>query len=81
MTTDTTPRLLALVRSLEAEHGPGGWPAVEMATLSGLADAVERHAARVASLEAELVAARRDADRYRWLCANNFDRQGVKQSG
>lgn len=58
MTTDTTPRLLALVRSLEAEHGPGGWPAVEMATLSGLADAVERHAARVASLEAELVAAR-----------------------
>lgn len=34
--------LIALVRSLEADHGPGGWPAVEMATLSALADEIER---------------------------------------
>lgn len=34
--------LIALVRTLEADHGPGGWPAVEMATLSALADEIER---------------------------------------
>lgn len=34
--------LIELVRTLEFDHGPGGWPAVEMATLSALADEVER---------------------------------------
>jgi hypothetical protein len=34
--------LIALVRTLELDHGPGGWPAVEMATLTALADEVER---------------------------------------
>lgn len=33
--------LIKLVRALEADHGQGGWPAVEMATLSALADEVE----------------------------------------
>ena len=34
--------LVALVRTLEQDHGPGDWPAVEMATLSGLAVEVDR---------------------------------------
>lgn len=34
--------LIALVRTLELDHGPGGWPAVEMATLTALADEIER---------------------------------------
>lgn len=34
--------LIKLVRALEADHGPGGWPAVEMATISALADEIER---------------------------------------
>ena len=33
--------LVAHVRALEADHGPGGWPAVEMATLSQLADEID----------------------------------------
>lgn len=40
--------LIAQVRTLELDHGPGGWPAVEMATLSALADEVERLRAALA---------------------------------
>ena len=63
--------LVALVRTLEQDHGPGGWPAVEMATLSGLADEVERlsserdvQQAALACLRADLreCATLRDAD-------------------
>lgn len=45
------PGLVALVRELERDHGPGGWPAVEMATLTALADEVERLACLVTALE------------------------------
>lgn len=64
-------RLVALVRTLEQDHGPGGWPAVEMATLSGLADEVDRLSserdvqdAAIACLRADLreCAIVRDAD-------------------
>lgn len=63
--------LVALVRTLETDHGPGGWPAVEMATLSCLADEVERLSserdvqdAAIACLRADLreCADARDAD-------------------
>jgi hypothetical protein len=44
--------LIALVRTLELDHGPGGWPAVEMATLTALADEVERLIAWIPQAEA-----------------------------
>jgi hypothetical protein len=37
----------------------------------------ERFAAKVAAHEREMCD--KDAERYRWLCSNNFDRQGVTQ--
>jgi hypothetical protein len=46
--------LIALVRTLELDHGPGGWPAVEMATLTALADEVERLIAWIPQAEAQL---------------------------
>lgn len=48
--------LIALVRTLELDHGPGGWPAVEMATLTALADEVERLIAWIPQAEARLCA-------------------------
>lgn len=46
--------LVALVRTLEQDHGPGEWPAVEMATLSGLADLVDALDAQRRELQAEI---------------------------
>lgn len=34
-------KLIESVRALEKDHGPDGWPAVQMKTLSALADALE----------------------------------------
>lgn len=48
--------LIALVRTLELDHGPGGWPAVEMATLTALADEVERLIAWIPQVESRLQA-------------------------
>lgn len=36
-------------------------------------------AADCAGLEMEFLELKRDAERYRWLCENNFDRPGVTQ--
>jgi hypothetical protein len=65
--------LVGLVRALEADHGPSGWPAVEMATLSGLADEVLRLRARVLELEALCAAAAASEQRWiDWLVAQGL---------
>lgn len=68
--------LIAQVRTLEVDHGPGGWPAVEMSTLSALADEVER--LRVIDyMSVQEIAAARGLD-YNKLSAALRDYMGVK---
>ena len=51
---NSVQNLVALVRLLESDHGPGGWPAVEMATLSCLADEIDRLNGQQCELQAEI---------------------------
>lgn len=66
--------LVELVRALEHDHGPGGWPAVEMATLSGLADEIERLRAALSEVLEVVSLPREPSWAYRNTITMNKDR-------
>lgn len=62
--------LLARMRSLESDHAPDGWPAVQMRDITTLCAAVEHLSAALREAEALAMDAEAKAARYVWLRDN-----------